>query len=555
MKSAANPSASSNTKAAVMHTLKPGDFLDSRYRLEAFIGQGGFAEVWKVVDTKVNTTHALKVFAPDQKMSDSGIDLFTRDYRLTANLRHNSLLTPTHYSVHEGSPFLIMPLCERGSLDGKLTESGPLPDQEIAKILEQVSAGLEYMHGLSPAILHRDIKTENVLIDDHGNYVITDFGISSDTQQTLQKVTRTQQAISVSYAPPERFESPPKSLPAGDVFSLGVMLFELCTGMLPWDGHGGLLLNKGAVLPNIPQHYPKRLNAIIQACMNPDHQLRPTASELHKWASYCLKEHIWPEMPQKYLKAISANKPSASGRKTQMMGEVAPPDTSGFVQQGNQGGNAPIAGQPAPQDQSAPPSRNKDTASKAGRKMGLLAVIIVLAIAGFFGYQSYFNTHKKRPDITDISEVEDKEDKNMTELLEEAQKEREATPPTPPKTESAVVKKPVNQNTSDRGATYTPPASQGRKYKKIGNIKGVLAELAKGDLPYSEKQKLKAELISFFTDPNRAVVVTAVQGTPTDAESAAVFSQRIITLPNPKVEITNMEKSGNKISKLVVEID
>ena len=151
-----------------MARFKQGEIFHNRYQLETLVGMGGFAEVWKATDTIADTVHAIKIFAPDKGLSNNGIELFKKDYKLTANLRHTNLLTATHFDIYEESPYLVMPLCEKGSIDNKLRE-GLFSEDELAKVIEQVAAGLAYMHSLDPPLIHRDIKTDNVLLADDGD--------------------------------------------------------------------------------------------------------------------------------------------------------------------------------------------------------------------------------------------------------------------------------------------------------------------------------------------------------------------------------------------------
>ncbi|MCH8549357.1 MAG: protein kinase, partial [Balneolaceae bacterium] len=158
----------------------------------------------------------------------------------------------------------------------------------------------------------QDIKPDNILIDESGDFLLTDFGISRQMQSTLKKATANQSYMTVAYSPPERFIADPVDAPAGDIFSLGVTLYELCTGNLPWDGAGGMILNTGAQVPNLPEAYSGRLNKIVKACMDVDYTKRPTAGQLVSLARGFLKESYWGEV---VAKDVAAVKPI--GRKTQ----------------------------------------------------------------------------------------------------------------------------------------------------------------------------------------------------------------------------------------------
>lgn len=536
-----------------MARFNQGDTFHSRYELQALIGMGGFAEVWKASDTITETTHAIKIFAPDKGLNENGIELFKKDYKLTSKLRHTSLLTATHFDIYDDSPYLVMPICEKGSLENKLRQ-GVFSEEELAKMIAQVADGLAYMHAFNPPLVHRDIKTDNVLMADDGSYLITDFGISSQTKNSLRKATSTQhqQAISVSYAPPERFQSPPVSVPAGDVFSLGVMIYELCVGDVPWEGNGGLMLNKGAAVPQLPPAYPNRLNAIVQACMCPDYQLRPTAAELRTWAKKYQEEQIWPALPKKYATALPSNEEQsfkASNRKTQRMEDIELPQTAAHEEMKD---ITPPA--PKPPVHKGEAKSDDNPSGGMGKVLSLVALFIILAGGLYFG-SSYFSEDPANPNAkktamgmlndtsnnnTSAEKVNETEDSIVTE---------DAAPLTSKKNANDV-----DQKSSASVLTPKPVKKEAVSYARVGSLEGILERLGTKGLEYKERVALKKEMMDFFASTN-AVVLTQVGGVVENAEEAKDFASRIITLPAPKIKIIETEKSGNKVSKLVIEVD
>jgi serine/threonine protein kinase/ankyrin repeat protein len=367
-----------------MAQLQQGSIFHDRYELVRQIGVGGFAVVWKVRDTQTDLFWAMKVYAPENGLDTSGVEAFKSDYQRTLHLNHPHLLTPNHFGIAGGSPYLLMELCEQGSLEHYLQAHFRFTDEEqqrlaangapemyvanlhnrlafrspqmrqdvvqrgyltaeeaeqwgaktflseavIAKVMRDVADGLQYLHTREPQILHRDIKTGNVLIDDQGNYLVTDFGISSRVKTTLRKATSQASAISVAYAPPERFEARPVSVPEGDIFSLGVMLYELCEGDVPWDSAGGMALMRGASLPDLPDAYTNRLNKIVKNCLHPQYEKRPSAARLVELANGFLSNGFWEDVP--FEAPVSAS----DGRKTT-------PITGVFLSDdGNGGGTA-----------------------------------------------------------------------------------------------------------------------------------------------------------------------------------------------------------------------
>lgn len=278
--------------------LTPGALISNRYRLIRQIWIGGFSVVWLVVDELMGGHEfALKVYAPDRGLDDPGLRQFQREYLMTVKLNHTNLLKPSHYDIFEGSPYLIMPFCEGGSLSSLLQRKGNLGEEEVALVLFQICGALNYLHG--EGIVHQDIKPDNILIGDLGKYLLTDFGISAKMRSTLRKSTNTGKALTVAYAPPERFRGIQISGASGDIFSIGVMIFELVTGDVPWMGVGGIVLRPDSELPELPKGYSKDLEELMRRCLSYAPEERPSAIELTNAAEFCLKKGIWDDRKPK----------------------------------------------------------------------------------------------------------------------------------------------------------------------------------------------------------------------------------------------------------------
>lgn len=172
-------------------------------------------------------------------------------------------------------------------------------------LLHDVSAGLRYLHGLEPPVVHQDIKPENILRDDQARFLITDFGISRKMRNTMRKQSqRVRSSGAIPYMGPERFAANPVTVNASDIWSLGVSAYELAMGDLPFMGQGGAMLKAGAELPNIDTNkFSKDLNDVIRACLAKDPWDRPTAERLEKYTAARLSGDMTPwatpsEQPQ-----------------------------------------------------------------------------------------------------------------------------------------------------------------------------------------------------------------------------------------------------------------
>jgi formylglycine-generating enzyme required for sulfatase activity len=275
-----------------MSSLKPNEPFSTRYHLVRRIGVGGYSEVWLANDTLAgNMQVALKIFAPDKGLDEQGIALFSKEYALVFNLNHPNLLIPKHFDVAEGSPFLVLPYCPSGSIFSKI---GNMTEAELAKFMLQAASAIAYLHSQEPPIIHQDIKPDNFLIDNQGNYLLSDFGISSKIRRTLTRSMGAQGSTgTMAYMPPEKFSADKQIIKAGDIFSLGVTMYELLTGDLPFGDNGGLTLKAGADVPNLRTGFSSELNELLKRCMAKETWDRPMAEELQRIADGYLKTGKW----------------------------------------------------------------------------------------------------------------------------------------------------------------------------------------------------------------------------------------------------------------------
>lgn len=277
-----------------MPVLKQNQVFAGRYVLKQLIGEGGFSEVWKASDQMADdAVVAIKIYAPEKGLDDYGLRQFRNEFSITYNLSHPHLLKVSHFDIADGSPYLIMPYCPYGSLTTLLQREGIFSERQVALVMCQIGAALEEVHRQSPPIVHQDIKPDNILLLHPESFMLADFGISSRIRNTIKVATDNMQTLTIAYAPPERFDRHPTSVPSSDIFALGVTLYEMCTNTVPWDGAGGQCLLKGANIPALPDTFSKELNSILEACMSADRTQRPTAREIHLRGRQYLETGQW----------------------------------------------------------------------------------------------------------------------------------------------------------------------------------------------------------------------------------------------------------------------
>ena len=254
-----------------------------RYFLERLLGRGNFSEVWLAKDTKTDIEVALKIYAPATGLDDAGLNVFAREFSLVVNANHKNLLKPLYYDSYERKPYLVLPFCKQGSI---LKLVGKLSEKDAWRLLRDVASGLSWLHSMNPPIIHQDIKPDNIMVSDNGDYMITDFGISTHLKSTLRKSLSSAftSAGTIAYMAPERFGKDNTPIMANDIYSLGATVFEMLTGDTPFGDDGGLLQKKGAEIPELPGDYSDQLKKVIALCLKTNPWERPTAEQLERYA-------------------------------------------------------------------------------------------------------------------------------------------------------------------------------------------------------------------------------------------------------------------------------
>lgn len=260
-----------------MEEIKEGVRIKDRYVLNKYIGSGSFGEVWLAHDELLDIDVAVKIYV---SLDPRGISEFRSEYITTMGLSHPNLLTSSYFDVWEHRPYLVMKFCNNGSVTGIVGESN---EKQVWQFIHDVASGLRYLHELDEPLIHQDIKPDNILMDEDGHFLITDFGISKKMRSTMRKQSR--RAIgagATAYMGPERFDSDPTPVKASDIWSLGASIYELATGDLPFNGMGGCMLKNGADIPNIGQEWSRQLNDVMRACLSKNPSDRPTARQLEE---------------------------------------------------------------------------------------------------------------------------------------------------------------------------------------------------------------------------------------------------------------------------------
>jgi len=236
-----------------------GQYL-GRYYLEERLGEGGMAVVYKAYDTRLERTVAIKIIRAAAFPTDELSKVrkrFEREAKLLAKLSHPNIVKVHDYGEHNESPYLVMEYMPGGTLKKKLGK--PIPWQEAIRLLLPVARGVEYAHQHS--LLHRDIKPANVLITDSGEPMLSDFGIAKlfEGGQTTALTGKGMVIGTPEYMAPEQWKG--QSSPQSDLYSLGVVLYELLTGRKPYmaDTPAAILIQQATEPLTRPSNFTKEI--------------------------------------------------------------------------------------------------------------------------------------------------------------------------------------------------------------------------------------------------------------------------------------------------------
>jgi eukaryotic-like serine/threonine-protein kinase len=209
-----------------------GEVVAGRYELEELVGAGGMSSVFKARDTLLERRVALKVLHQHFTEDDQYVERFRREARAVASLSHPNIVTILDRGEDEGRQFLVFELVEGRTLKEVLDEEGRLPVARALEIAIQVARGLGFAH--EHGLVHRDVKPQNVILNGDGRAKVTDFGIARSLE--VEGVTQSGAVLGTSnYIAPEQASGRPVDRTT-DVYSLGVVLFELLTGEVPFPG-------------------------------------------------------------------------------------------------------------------------------------------------------------------------------------------------------------------------------------------------------------------------------------------------------------------------------
>jgi hypothetical protein len=297
------------------------------YEIVELVGRGGMASVYRAFQPSMNRDVAIKIISQSISENPSFVQRFKNEAQLIAQLEHPHILPVYDFGEQDGLLYIVMRYLSTGTLADKI-EPGGMTLKAIETTFPQVALALDHAH--SQGIIHRDLKPANVLIDRHGNAFLTDFGIAKSVESTMH-LTRTDSVVGTpTYMSPEQGLG--EDLDArSDIYALGILLFEMLTGKLPFEGDTAMVV----MLKHINQPPPRpsevrvgihqALEAVVMRALakNPDQRYqraREMADALKYAVAVATGQTPPPGLQRTLIETDSATKPaqapSAGGQPT-----------------------------------------------------------------------------------------------------------------------------------------------------------------------------------------------------------------------------------------------
>ena len=297
--------------------INKGELIDNRYKIVKSIGEGGMANVYLAWDTILEREVAVKVLRGDLSDDEKFVRRFEREANSASSLRHPNIVEMYDVGEDNGKYFIVMEFIDGRTLKSLIKKRGALNLTEAIDIMLQITSGIACAH--DSYIIHRDIKPQNVLILEDGRVKITDFGIALALNN--HELTQTNSVMgSVHYLPPEQASGNSATVKS-DIYSLGILFYELIIGKVPFKGENAVEIaikhmkepipSVRSINPNIPQSVE---NIILRASAKNPKNRYDSVSEMYEDLKNCLGEdrineervvYKYPEHAQGESKSIN----------------------------------------------------------------------------------------------------------------------------------------------------------------------------------------------------------------------------------------------------------
>jgi len=258
-----------------VHVLKAGSLIAGKYRILEEIGRGGMGIVYKVEDTQLKRTAALKFLSPHSTAIPSREKRFAQEAQTASALNHPNICTIYEVGEAEGNSYIAMEYVDGRPLD-RMIPPGGLPPEDVLRFGSQIVEAFEHAH--ERGVIHRDLKSANVVITPAGRVKVLDFGLAKRLiTEELGEATRSQLSLTeegviagtLPYLAPETLQGNPADA-RSDIWALGVVLYEMAAGTRPFEGRTGFELTSSILRDTpapVPARTPAGLRAVIRKCL------------------------------------------------------------------------------------------------------------------------------------------------------------------------------------------------------------------------------------------------------------------------------------------------
>jgi eukaryotic-like serine/threonine-protein kinase len=268
--------------------------LNGRYRLIAQQGSGGMAVIYKAVDTFLSRTVAVKVLRPSLTTDAAFLERFRAEARSVANLNHQNIVTVFDFGNDQSAYYIVMEFVEGQDLKQMIRTAGALPPERAVRFAIQICAGIGFAH--RAGLVHADIKPQNILVTREDEIKVTDFGIAQAFSDTYPNERQDVVWGSPHYFAPEQARGD-KPGPASDVYAIGIVMFEMLTGRLPFMGTNQQELALAHIRDRVPlvseyaPQVPEALVKIVEKVMSKEPSQRYSRADQlgHLLSSYLEK--------------------------------------------------------------------------------------------------------------------------------------------------------------------------------------------------------------------------------------------------------------------------
>ncbi len=255
-------------------SLQPGTAFGTRYRIEALLGEGGMGAVYRALDLELERTVALKLVRPELAGNAQTMARFKQELLLASRISHKNILRIHDLGDWNGIKYISMAFVEGCDLAALIEKEGRMPLDRVLKFTRQMCAALEAAH--HEGVVHRDLKPQNILIDGADNIYVSDFGLAKSLESATNMMTRTGQILGTPrYMSPEQVEAREVDH-RSDLYSLGLIVYEMLTAELPFRGDSAMQLMYQRVTepPKDPRlarpDLPSYMAEVILKCLEKD---------------------------------------------------------------------------------------------------------------------------------------------------------------------------------------------------------------------------------------------------------------------------------------------